>query len=202
MISTNIDFSARTEEIDKYFDFLIILDNPCEINYKDQSDTLITKRIDNNLFIILKANAFILLYNLIEFTVKKSIQEVFNKIEYEQVKYQNLSEKFKKLWINHKGTVLKGLDTLNINKIKDLMQSVAESIILNEVANLEISCINMSGNLDALEIRSIAKQIGFNEVKNGRDLVTIKEKRNLLAHGEFSFGEVGKNYSIKDMLDY
>ena len=31
---------------------------------------------------------------------------------------------------------------------------------------------------------------------------TIKDKRNQLAHGEFTFSDIGKNYTSNDLIDY
>jgi len=75
MNSTQTDFINRTGEIDKYFNFLVILDKPCNIQSHDNQGNLVSQKIENDLFIILKANGFILLYNLIESTVVKSLQE-------------------------------------------------------------------------------------------------------------------------------
>lgn len=202
MTSTQTDFRNRTEEIDKYFDFLVTLDKPCDIHYRNDLGELVTQKVENDLFIILKANGFILLYNLIESTVIKSIQEIFNQITDNGIKYPQLSEKLKKLWVNNKGVSLKGVDNININKIREIIRNVADSVVADEIAQLETSCLSLSGNIDAQEIRSIAKQVGFDEVINGRHLVTIKKKRNDLAHGEFSFGEIGKNYSVNDLITF
>jgi len=200
MNSTQTDFINRTGEIDKYFNFLVILDKPCNIQSHDNQGNLVSQKIENDLFIILKANGFILLYNLIESTVVKSLQEIFNQITDDGVKYKQLSENLKKLWINNKGLSLKGIDNININKIREIMRTVADSVVADEIAQLETSCLNISGNIDAKEIRSIAKQVGFDEILNGRHLVTIKKKRNDLAHGDFSFGEIGKNYSVNELI--
>jgi hypothetical protein len=67
---------------------------------------------------------------------------------------------------------------------------------------LETECVRISGNIDARSIREIATKIGFEQSKDGSLLETIKKKRNHLAHGEFSFGEIGKEVSVNDMIKY
>ena len=63
-----------------------------------------------------------------------------------------------------------------------------------------------SGNVDAKKIKEIADKYGFSHqtdskfTKNGAKLVTVKEKRNDLAHGEISFQECGKDYTIQDII--
>ena len=42
--------------------------------------------------------------------------------------------------------------------------------------------------------------MGCEQVPNGEGLVIIKDKRNKLAHGEFTFAEIGKNYTVQDII--
>jgi len=203
MTSTRADFLDRTKEIDKYFDLLTTLDKSnCNLQYTDLNGSDFITPIDAELVKILKANGFILLYNLIESTVLKSIQAIFNKITDSGFRFQELSENLKKLWINNKGSSLKGIESVNVTKIRDIMRDIAESILADQVALLETSCVRINGNIDAQEIRSIAKQLGFSECPDGRHLVTIKTKRNHLAHGDFSFSEIGKDYSVQNLEDF
>lgn len=205
MINTRGDFTKRTQEIDQYFNFLSSIDRAnslCNVQYDDLLGQIHYEPIDQELLKILKANGFILLYNLIESTVLKSIEAIFNRIQDQALTYQKLSENLKKLWVNHKGKDLKGIDSINLNKIRQIMRDAAESILINEIAKLETTCVNISGNIDAQEIREIAKKFGFDEIADGRHLVTIKQKRNHLAHGDFSFTDIGKNYSVGDLISF
>ncbi|MBP5400186.1 MAG: hypothetical protein J6Y35_00985 [Bacteroidales bacterium] len=79
---------------------------------------------------------------------------------------------------------------------------IAKSILDNEILSFKRDCINISGNIDAQKIRDIIKQFGGNEISNGRDLKTIKDKRNNLAHGEFTFSDIGKDYTVSDLIVY
>ena len=80
--------------------------------------------------------------------------------------------------------------------------SIALSILENGLLTFERNCINISGNIDAQKIREILRQIGGTEIKDGRRLEAIKNKRNNLAHGEFSFSEIGKDYTVNDLISY
>lgn len=204
MNSTRVDFDRRVNEIEVYFNFLILSDlSPSSINYTEQvSGNALNHVINEDLRKILKANGFILLYNLVESTVNKSLIAIFNKIIDEGRKFSELSDTFRKLWIYDKGSVLKGIDNINLNKIRELMRDIAESVLATEIANLSTNCISISGNLDAQEIRKIAGQLGFDAVPDGRHLLTIKTKRNQLAHGEFSFTDIGQNYSVNQLIEF
>ena len=50
-----------------------------------------------------------------------------------------------------------------------------------------------------VKIREISEQFGCRQISDGRDLYTIKEKRNKLAHGEYTFTDIGKEYTVSDM---
>ncbi len=59
--------------------------------------------------------------------------------------------------------------------------------------------MDFSGNLDAQKIRDLADNIGFNISPDGRNLLEIKIKRNRLAHGEQTFYDVGKDFSVEQL---
>ncbi len=202
MTSTKADFYRRVLEINTYFDFLRLTDaTPSSINYTDPLlGTIANEPVSDDLRKILKANGFLLLYNLVESTVSKSLTAIFNKITDEGLQFADLSDTFRKLWINDRGSDLKGIESLNLNKIRTLMRDVAESILATEIASLSKNCISISGNIDAQEIRKIASQVGFDSIEDGRHLVTIKNKRNQLAHGELSFTDIGKDYSFNELV--
>jgi len=196
------EFQKRRSEIDCYFALLSIIESgSCSVTSTSIDGRTQTCEVNDELSTILKANGFLLLYNLIESTVRKSIEMILDTLYNEGVSYKSLSSKLKKIWISqHTLPLKKGIDAITYNKIHHLMFEMADHIVNDHIMRLETDCIRISGNIDAKEIRSIATQIGFESSENGRDLVTIKEKRNHLAHGEKSFAEVGRDYSIKDLI--
>lgn len=206
MNRVKIEFEKRVLEIEQYFEYIAILDNgKCSINGKTIDGANFEKEINDDLVKILKANGFILLYNLVEATITKSIEALFATIYEREVTFKNLSDNLKKLWIIQKSLPLnKGIDAIGSNKIIEIITKVVNEIIENEISQLEIDCVKISGNVDAKKIRDIADKIGFERPSQhqGEDLVIIKDKRNKLAHGEFSFCEIGKDYSVRDMCKF
>lgn len=206
MNRVKIEFEKRVLEIEQYFEYIVILDNgKCSINGKTIDGASFEKEINDDLVKILRANGFILLYNLVEATITKSIEALFATIYEREVTFKNLSDNLKKLWIIQKSLPLnKGIDAIGSNKIIEIITKVVNEIIENEISQLEIDCVKISGNVDAKKIRDIADKIGFERPSQdqGEDLVIIKDKRNKLAHGEFSFCEIGKNYSVGDMCKF
>lgn len=77
-----------------------------------------------------------------------------------------------------------------------------KTILDNEFLSFKRDCIDISGNIDAQKIRDILKQIGGNEISDGRELKIIKDKRNNLAHGEFTFSEIGRDVLVSELIEY
>jgi len=204
MNNTKVEFEKRIEEINIYFQLLTTIDKgDCHIHCNTIDGGENIEPINVELIKILKANGFLLLYNLIEATIRKSLEAIFSAIHLENLTFPQLSDKLKKLWINQKALPLKdGIDALTYDKIRGLLEDVAISIIDNKIMQLETDCIRISGNIDARSIKEIATKIGFEQSKDGSLLETIKKKRNHLAHGEFTFGEIGKEFSVNDMIKY
>ena len=168
----------------------------CSIKCVDILGNEEIKDVDSELSTILKANGFLLLYNLIEATIRNSIDAVLNSIHASSVTFGSLSDNLKKIWIKQES---KGIIS---EKNHEKIMHIAKTILDNEILSFERDCINISGNIDAQKIREVLKQFGGNEIRNGRDLKTIKDKRNNLAHGEFTFSEIGRDYTVGDLINY
>ncbi len=192
MIDTLQDFDRRVMEIEIYFNFLenIINRNP-KLFY---SDTEKYEPIDREMIKILKANGFLLLYNLAESSIKKAIEEIYIELNNKNVAYEDIRTELKKI-------VLKNFKDCNINNLL-----MIENISIDIVSKCFDSEKIISGNLDARKIKDFAKNYGFSYqtdariTKNGDELLTVKNKRNDLAHGVFSFCDCGKDYTVEDIL--
>ena len=192
------DFDYRKIEVEDYFSFLkIINDDATQIKYVNGAE-IVEKKISNKLQTMFIANAFLILYNLIESTVKNSIVEIYNKIKEDKNSYENLSENLQKIWINQKIDNLKE-GTYNHDTLLKTIQNIAKNVLAKETIALSKDDINISGNIDAKKIRELAENIGFEKSSNGRNLQNIKDKRNRLAHGEQTFYDVGKNFTFKEL---
>lgn len=197
MLTTKSEFERRLKEIDLYFTALAPLDD-CSCFIESQTINGETKRtpIDSELNKILKANGFILLYNLLEATIRNTIRAIGDKISDEELKYQDFSDKLKRLWVNH--------TFKDVEKHTDkhrLISPILHKIVNNEFLRFEEESVSISGNIDAQKVREIAKRLGYREPKDGSELLTIKEKRNQLAHGEKTFSEIGRDFSVKQLME-
>ena len=188
------DFNERSKEVSKYFIFLKNLEQETiQLSMKKKSKV---KTIDSELLKTLKASGFLLLYNLVEATMRNAIEAIFDELRKKRVSYDNIKPELKKI-------ILKNFKKRNPDKILSSIKDISLDIIT--------ACFDkgdlFSGNVDGKEIRKTAKQYGFSHRTNvsktgdGNDLFIVKTNRNDLAHGLKSFSEVGRDKSADELLE-
>jgi hypothetical protein len=199
------DFNERAKEVSKYFYFLKNLEQGYIQLSMGNPNNIKTKPIDDDLENTLKATGYLLLYNLVEATMRNAIETIFDELKIQQVSFDDVRKEIKKIIINHvrdkdiqsTDTLLQGLINISVDII---------SVTFDALIKKENKKRLFSGNVDAQKIRNIAKIYGFSsqtnksKTKDGSDLLTIKTNRNDLAHGFKSFEEVGKNATADELL--
>lgn len=201
MVNTKSDFEQRKKEIENYFSFLEILDKDETVLKYVKNGNHTEEEISKDIQRILIANSFLILYNLIEATIRNSIVEIYDKIQEDEITYNKLSQSLRKIWIKNKTKNLKE-GNFNINTLQNNVENIITNVIDNEIVLLTKDDIDVSGNIDADKIRTLAKEIGFEKTSNGSNLVTIKNKRNGLAHGNHTFYDVGKDFTVNDISSF
>ncbi len=184
------EFEKRENEIKLYIDFITFLESDNQI-YSIVNNEGISKTELRRIFL---SNTYLLMYNLVESTIRNSIQEIYDHFIANNITFDLLKNEIRK-------TILGGFKRKNPHKIMDQIQNIASDIITISFDPDKIS----DGNIDALKIREIAKKYCFSDstdyskCKNGEKLLEIKNKRNNLAHGIVSFSECGRDISISDL---
>jgi hypothetical protein len=102
MDSTKDDFEFRKNEIESYFEFLHIIDDENTSLKYNKNNELVEEKIPKKLQTMFIANTFLILYNLIESTVRNSIIEIYEKIREDEVSYSDLSINLKKIWLQQR----------------------------------------------------------------------------------------------------
>jgi hypothetical protein len=220
MKKTNQDFEKRKAEIEKYFQFLSILDLDNPVLHFSEKGKKKTSKVSEELLKILKANGFLLIYNLIESACRNSLLEILTAIQSKKLSLKKISEQVQMLWIKQKTNNLRDPKT-KIDTIYNQFHVIAKEVIENTIIdfaltiqklenpnNADMDLFGLSGNINADKIRDMAKVCGFEsrvgaaKEKAGADLEEIKTKRNHLAHGRITFAECGKNYSVQEMCKF
>jgi len=192
-----LDFNTRVQEINEYFSFLEGLDNKTiKLTSSENIDEEKNKLIDYNLLTkTLKANSFLLLYNLIESSMRNAIEAIFDELKGKKISFNAVRVEIKKV-------VLENFKNRSPNKIHSQIKDISLDIITAGFDSKKL----FSGNIDRDEITKTARRYGFSfdtdyaKTKHGENLYDIMEKRNDLAHGNKSFSEIGKSISIGDLL--
>lgn len=200
------EFEKRIVEINLYFEILktIELDKPKLSAYSSNEDKQIEILFDSEKIKILRANSFLLLYNLIESTIYNSVVSIFDTITDNQIKYFEMIEEVQKYWLNN---LYKHDDKKKKATIIETFMNIANQIF-NDNISLVSNEISYGGSLDAQTIFDTAKsmkiEIGnvhrvYDKNIHGETLKNIKNKRNWLAHGEKTFSEVGDNVDFSQL---
>ncbi len=189
------------EEIENYFLFLTIFDEEETRLYYKIENEFVREKIQFQFQTTLLANGFLILYNLIESTIRNSIIAIYKKVKAEELNYKELSNNLQKLWIKQTTDNLKE-GNYRPDTLRQCVYNLVDEVLKNETIMFSEDKMDFSGNLDADKIRDLANKIGFETSQNGRNLVEIKNKRNRLAHGEQTFYDVGKDFSVKELHDF
>jgi MAE_28990/MAE_18760-like HEPN len=189
------DFDERAQDVSDYLYFLRDL---------EQGEILLSKdgaisRIDSELDKSLKATGFLLLYNLVESTMRNAIQSIFDEISNQDVSFDQLRREIKKIILQN---VKNNVQEFGVNDFVEQIGRIFRDIIQSGFNRDDL----FSGNVDAREIKIIAKKYGFStttdqDTRDGIDLLSIKKNRNDLAHGVMSFKEVGQNTSAENLVE-
>jgi len=190
------DFNERSKEVSKYFVFLKSLEQgSIKLSMEGMIGKSKVRKINPDLEKTLKASGFLLLYNLVESTMRNAIEAIFEELSSKRISFDEVRPEIKKI-------ILKNIKNRDYDKI------------LLSITNISLDIINagfdkeklFSGNIDAKLIKDTALNYGFScrteciKTGNGSDLLTIKSNRNDLAHGVKSFAEVGKAQTADDFL--
>ena len=185
MQSVKADFRERASEVRRYFHFVFAAANgSAEINVtKEDPDTLGIGERDE-LLKTLKASCYLLLYNLVESTMRNVIETIFDEFRAENVRFDDCRDEIKRL-------VLVNFRARNPDKLLAKLTDIACHVVTETFEAKEM----FAGNIDAKEIRETAEKFGFAPppTNTGWMMRSVKDNRNDLAHGNKSFSEIGKD---------
>jgi hypothetical protein len=176
-------FKERSKEIELYFTFV------------EEMLTTPGSRKSSEINKILKSNLILMLYNLVESTVTNSIERIHTYIYENKTSFDTLKIGIKKILLKQ----IKNNDSPHhfVTSISNIALDIVKcSFLKHKISN---------GNIDNETISRLGKEYGFNiktdysKTKGGKCLTDIRGKRNDLAHGVFSFAEVGKEYTLVDV---
>jgi MAE_28990/MAE_18760-like HEPN len=190
-----LDFNTRVTEINDYFSFVEdLLTETMKLATLEESGIQTIMTIDSNLSKTLKANGFLLLYNLVESSMRNAIEAIFDELQSQRIPFDAVRVEIKKV-------VLQNFKNRSPDDIHNRITDISIDIIVAGFKSSEL----FSGNIDRREIVKTARKYGFSfdtdysKTRHGENLSIVMKNRNDLAHGNKSFTEVGKDISIEDI---
>lgn len=191
------DFEKRVAEIELFFRHLEAIE---EKDGKISVATSTARRLRSlnpELVKVLKANLFLLLYNLAESSIRQAVTEILDTISLERITYSQASDEIKRLWIELGHLRFQNKTT---QQIFDSLENLADDVVELQFRREMIG----GGNIDGRKIRAFGDTYGFStrahrNANNGEKLYEVKKRRNDLAHGFVSFAECGRNYTVSDL---
>lgn len=200
----NDEYNQRVADVKAFYEVLKFLDAVETYKNKPIEDTNTSKSLmlTRNMQKCLRAEAIIVLYNLIESTFSYCVFYVFDNIKDEKLHYENLISELRNVWFREKIH-----SKLSLENARRISQNIADTLS-SELMEFKELPSDISGNLDLRKIISLSKKIGISlgripDVdRTGEILLSIKNKRNDLAHGNKSFSDVGSFLTYNDLEDY
>jgi hypothetical protein len=193
-------FDARVAEIHLYFSFLktIVVDR-ADLVFGPHKTVV---AVDPELEKILKATAILLLYNLVESSVRDALSAIYDSVATDALLYENLRNELRLIWI-HNNVLPDSMRTPD-HTVKRVVELV-ERVVADQIVDFDPKLLPIAGNLDAAKVRELASKYGFShrtkpKTKGGSMLFTIKTERNNLAHGHKSFVECGRDFAFDNLV--
>ena len=119
------DFDKRAQEVRRYFIFLKNLEQgSIQLSMGNTNNTKI-KPINNDLEKTLKATGFLLLYNLVESTMRNAIETIFDELKTKNISFDDVRDEIKKIVIDN----LKDKDNKSTKDILVTVQNISVDII-------------------------------------------------------------------------
>jgi len=192
MIRVQQDFRDRVAEIEAYFSFIMDIDKGDTLLIKKDGglDSAYTSHKQQDLIRTFKATAFLLLYNLMESTVSNAVEAIFDELSNHIIPFDSCRQEIRRV-------VLSNLRQHKVNEILPELNLLSVDIVTKTFMKNKI----VSGNVDARKIKKVATEYGFaHPSADGASLLTVKSSRNDLAHGSKSFAEVGRDYTVAELV--
>ncbi|MCR5038664.1 MAG: hypothetical protein K6A94_04945 [Bacteroidales bacterium] len=198
------EYNDRVLDVNSYFDILSFEDAVETYRQKpivntDQGQQLL---INNTMQKCMRANAIILLYNLVESTFCNCVQLIYDAISDEHLTYTQVTHELRKVWIDLSFEAEWHVDAVR-KHAKDLSDHLHSAVL-----SYSDMPAGTSGNLDFAQMVEISKKFGINfgyvpdveEVK--KTLLFVKTNRNDLAHGNVSYSTVGASVSLGELINH
>lgn len=199
------EFEQRRAEADHFLKLVIQLSS--------SSDPLPGKRRDrerapliyaNELSVTLaKASYFLVLYNLVEATIRSGFTAIWDEVHSGDVAISVLSESMKLVWLKHEFRKIDPYSS-NATTYRRAAAGILEFSLGDQTPRVIFRNLSGGGNWGLAELRDICAEHNLKfspppSARGGTDLDSVRDKRNKLAHGSMTFEEIGRGVSVSEL---
>lgn len=193
------DFNNRVAELRKYLRAIESLEGSGVSLFVSGR----RRKVDSDLPKIMKAAFFLMVYNLVESSVASSFRELYAAINAKNQPIDKFRKEYRALWMAQK---FKGKDPVGANQktYRDLVAEMVAHVIDKNSVVFDHQKLSVSGNIDAQKARELLEDHAIlykapPTARGGSELLMVKTKRNALAHGDISFSECGRDFTVSDL---
>jgi hypothetical protein len=160
----------------------------------ERDASLGASHVQQGRLLTLRAGTFLVLYNLVEATIRAAVEAIHDKITATEVEFGLLKFSLRKEVVRR----FKKQADPAVNHTMDDFPSAFVAVALDQG-------IKLAGTVDAKAIRELGLCYGFScettkaVTRDGTDLLTVKRNRNELAHGRKTFEDVGRDYTSVEL---
>lgn len=196
------EFEQRVAEVESYLKVLARLEDPDVVLYHRVSRRRV-RVFGQDSFKVMKATVFLLIYNLVECSIRSAFGRLYEQIETEGKTLGDVRDELRQIWVGQQFRSITSED-MSPTKYRDIAQRLADEILQESVVKLSPELLPISGNLDADAIRKVCHLHGVSvkthhRSQGGGQLKTVRQQRNGLGHGNVSFTDCGQQYAVSDL---
>ena len=187
-------FLQRKDDVDAHFRCLEFLDGVESHKGKPIENTANGMQliVDQQMQCCMKGQTLVVLYNMVESTVCECLNYIYDNVADDELTYAELTEEMRHMW------------TQSCKRAKQPEGNLDEASKMPLKTVFQTLAINTSGSIDIRKIYEAFEKHGCTIAEDKREdygdsFLTVKSKRNRLAHGNESFSQCGSNYLYRDL---
>lgn len=197
------EFNERAANVSSFLVLLQQLEQPGVVVTDSNTKTTIPVFGEDS-FKVMKASAFLLIYNMVESSIRSAFQHVYERIENDTLWFGSIAPKFRDLWIRQRFREM-DLDSASPRNFRDLAAELTNAVLDHNTVRLTAEKLPVAGSLNAKRIRDVCELHGVSsqvdpQAHGGIQLETVRQLRNDLAHGHVGFAACGQDHGVADLI--
>lgn len=199
------DFVQRRDEVNDYLQLLKSLESEEKLLLEKQTGRT-SSAFNTQAFKVMKASVFLLVYNAVESAIRAGYAFVYSQMNAEAIQLAKLTTETREIWLRQQFARMDKSEELAPKHFREFVSSIADLICSGSTIEMDKKYLPVSGNLNALRVRTICQKHGVDAnvspaAKGGAKLDVVWARRNQLSHGEVQFSGCGQDFTVADLQD-